>query len=406
MNILFITPRLPLPADTGAKIRTYNLLKNTAKNNRVVLLSLVFEDNQEAIKKLKELGVEVYSIKGNGAINLKCLFAKRPLSIQKYHSSDLKNLLKEIISNNKFDLIHFDHLHMGQYIDAVNGTPCVLDEHNVESIILKRCAQVEKNFIKKLLFNWQARKMAQFESRVVRKFSRCLVVSEKDKENLLKLAEGKVRVEVIPNGVDTDYFSLTSLRVCELTSLRVCEFASCEEEDALVFTGSMDWLPNNDAVIYFCNEILPLIWQKNQAVKFYIVGKNPSEEIKRIAKKDSRIIVTGDVSDVRPYIARAKVFVVPMRIGGGTRLKILEAMAMERAVISTSLGAEGINYTQDKNIIIQDPPGLFAESIIMLLENQEKRQELGREGRNLVKIQYDWSIIANKLQSIYQGILN
>jgi len=396
MNILFITPRLPLPADTGAKIRTYNLLKNTAKNNRVVLLSLVFEDNQEAIKKLKELGVEVYSIKGNGAINLKCLFAKRPLSIQKYHSSDLKNLLKEIISNNKFDLIHFDHLHMGQYIDAVNGTPCVLDEHNVESIILKRCAQVEKNFIKKLLFNWQARKMAQFESRVVRKFSRCLVVSEKDKENLLKLAEGKVRVEVIPNGVDTDYFSLASWRVCEL--------ASCEEEDALVFTGSMDWLPNNDAVIYFCNEILPLIWQKNQAVKFYIVGKNPSEEIKRIAKKDSRIIVTGDVSDVRPYIARAKVFVVPMRIGGGTRLKILEAMAMERAVISTSLGAEGINYTQDKNIIIQDPPGLFAGAVLRLLINKEDREAIGVAARKLACEEYDWKIVSGKLNEIYSSI--
>ena len=234
--------------------------------------------------------------------------------------------------------------------------------------------------------------MARFEGNIVSKFTKCLTVSEDDKKNLLKMSENKAEVEVISNGVDTEYFNLSTMTY------------ELKEENSLVFTGSMDWLPNSDAVIYFVKEILPLIWKKNNQVKFYIVGKNPSKEVLSLGNKDNRIIITGVVDDVRPYIAKSKIFVVPLRVGGGTRLKILEAMAMGKAIVSTTIAAEGIKYTDGYNIIIQDYPLHIANSILALLEDEQKRKNLGQAGRELACNCYDWKIISQKLNNIYKTI--
>lgn len=178
------------------------------------------------------------------------------------------------------------------------------------------------------------------------------------------------------------------------------------EEEALVFTGSMDWLPNDDAMVYFCKDILPLIWEKKPDVTIYIVGKSPSAELKKLAEHDNRIEVTGRVDDVRPYMEQAKVFVTPLRIGGGTRLKILEAMSMEKAVVSTSIGAEGIDYTKDSDISIADQPQEFADVVISLLNSDEDRKSMGENGRKLVLEKYDWGIIGKKLREIYGKLVN
>lgn len=392
MKILFVTPRLPLPADTGAKIRTYNLLKNTAKDNKVSLLSFYQEEDDKAANDLKGLGISVKLVKAKDKIRLSKIFWQLPVSIEKYSSEEMKNRLKELLANDKFDLVHFDHLHMGQYRGCVNGLPCILDEHNVESVILERCASIEKSLIKKLLYKSQSKKMARFESNLVSKFSKCLTVSEEDKESLSGMSGKKADIAIIPNGVDTEYFRDGLLRGESL-------------EDILVFTGSMDWLPNSDAVIYFAKEVLPLIWKKNDQVKFYIVGKNPTKEVMSLENKDHRIIVTGAVDDVRPYIAKSKIFVVPIRVGGGTRLKILEAMSMNKAVISTTVGAEGISYTDGHSIIIQDYPLHIANSVLTLLEDEEKRQALGQAGRELACNCYDWNIISQKLNNIYKTLV-
>ena len=173
-------------------------------------------------------------------------------------------------------------------------------------------------------------------------------------------------------------------------------------EDALVFTGSMDWLPNDDAISYFCQEILPLVWQKNNALKLYVVGKNPSSVVKNLAHKDNRVIVTGRVDDVRPFVERSKIFIVPLRIGGGTRLKILEAMAMGKAVVSTTIGAEGIECKDGINIALADNPDNFAQKIIDLCKNPTLAATLGDNGRQLVCQKYDWTIVGKKLTDIYQ----
>jgi sugar transferase (PEP-CTERM/EpsH1 system associated) len=408
MNILFLTPRLPLPADTGAKIRTFNLLKNIAVENKVTLLSFYFAENNQAVEQIKNLGIELHLVKARERIKPTKIFSRRPLSIAKYRSEEFKQKLRELLSNTKFDLVHFDHIHMGQYVADVKGLPTVLDEHNVEFLILKRCADIEKSLVIKMLFKSQAKKMARFEGKLAIQFSRCLTVSENDKKNLLELAKYNAYVEVIPNGVDTEYFNTRDEGRETKDDSHGTPYAvrDTKLDTALVFTGSMDWLPNSDAVLYFCKDILPLIWQKNAEVKFYVVGKNPAKEILRLARADSRIVVTGQVPDVRPYLAQAKVFVCPIRIGGGTRLKILEAMSMEKTVVSTTVGAEGISYTAEKNIVIKDTPKAFSQAVLDLLESESQRKQLGQEARIFVQSNYDWSIITNKLLAVYRSVLN
>ena len=372
MNILFVVPRLPEPPDTGGKIRTYNLIKQARANgHEVVVLPFSGSDRISAKTVLSAL---IYNL---------------PLSIAKYRSREMAEAIVRVIREKKIDIVHFDHVHMGQYIDFIPGIACVIDEHNVECLILKRLSDNTRNFAKKLVLWREYRLMAALEVRVCSKAFRSSFVSEEDRQNYGKLGGALDNTVVIPNGVDTEYFQ---------PSVVNGQLA----EESLVFTGSMDWLPNSDAVEYFCEKILPHVWEQNPRVKFYVVGKNPSENIKKIGEQDPRVVVTGGVKDVRPFVERSKVFVVPLRIGGGTRLKILEAMAMHKAVVSTSIGAEGISCVDGRDIVLADKPRDFAGKVIELLDNEAKRETLGSAGRQLVLGSYDWKIIGKKLNETYE----
>ena len=397
MHILFIAPRLPLPADTGGKIRTLNILRQLAQKARVHLACFSFEHNDQKWRQGLEkdhIGVTLVPAKDPALVALatQILFNQRPASIAKYYSRPMEQSLARLNKTNRFDAVHFDHLHMTHYRNIFNGIPCVLDEHNVEYRILERCADVEKFIVKKMVFQNQARKMKRFETLKLRELPVHLAVSSDDLAMLGELDEGRNRGYVIPNGVDTEHFRTQDVR------------PKTQEEEAVVFTGSMDWLPNSDSAVYFIEDILPLIWKQRPQVKFYVVGKNPPPGLAQYARQDERIIVTGCIEDVRVYVRRAKVFVVPLRIGGGTRLKILEAMSMQKAVVSTSIGAEGIEYSDDRNIVIADEPPEFARKVIALLDDPRKREILGNAGRALVLEKYDWNIIGKRLVNIYEQI--
>lgn len=393
MNILFLAPRLPLPADTGGKIRTLNILKQIAKFSQVHLVSFSFdaEDKQYA-RELENKGIRVSLVPLEEPQALRKVFDvlvnPTPYSIGKYYSGEMVKILAALQAEYQFDAVHVDHLHMAHYWNF-NGIPMVLDEHNVEYKILERCAQVERSPVKRLVFAGQSQRMKRFEGEKAARFARCLTVSEDDRTLLEEITEQGVRIHVIPNGVDTEYFQ------AQVTGHK-------SQEKSLVFTGSMDWLPNSDAVLYFCREILPLIWKKDPEVKFTVVGKGPTDAVKALGDKDKRIIVTGRVDDVRPWMAKAAIFVVPIRVGGGTRLKILEAMSMQKAVVSTTLGAEGIKYTDGKDILIADKPNDFAEKVLQLLGAPEKCRQMGQEARSLVCGMYDWNIVGEKLKHIYR----
>lgn len=401
MNILFVTPRIPYPPDTGAKVRTFNLLRQAnIEGNNVTMLSFLYSTEEEQyLKHINEMGVKVITLPGKDRITLKAAFfsllKRMPVTVVKYYNKEMAEALIRLIREENIDLVYFDHIHLGQYARFCNGVPYVIDEHNVESLILKRLSERKSNFFKKIAFRDQFNKMVSLESKICSdKNSRIFVVSEEDKINLEQLCKNKVKAEIIPNGVDTEYFKAPSDQV-----------TTSPEEDALVFVGSMDWLPNTDAVEYFYKDILPLIWNKKPELKFYIVGKKPSLSIQRLNKIDQRIIVTGSLDDVRPVIGKAKVFVVPLRIGGGTRLKILEALAMGKAVVSTSIGAEGILVVDGKHLLIGDVPQAFADKVVAFLEDDFLCRRLGEEGRKLVVENYDWKIIGAKLNGVYQAVV-
>jgi sugar transferase (PEP-CTERM/EpsH1 system associated) len=398
MKILFLAPRLPLPADTGGKIRTWNILKQLCKHAQVHLVAFAFDKRDEKFKEdiqqQLKITVDLITLNEGNALQKACnvLFKSSPHSVVKYFSPKMTNFLESLKHQQSFNAVHIDHIHMAHYRKIFARCPSMIDEHNVEYKILERCVDVEPSFLKRALFRDQARKMKKFEQEMLLSSTACCAVSSDDKTLLDELTNKKISSYIIPNGVDTKYFHIQK--------------EGTLEEDSIVFTGSMDWLPNDDAAVFFCREVLPLIWKKRPEVKFYIVGRNPSAALNELAKDEKRITVTGRVEDVRDYVWRSKIFVVPIRVGGGTRLKILEAMSMAKTTISTTIGAEGIRHTDGKNIILADTLADLAKTTIELLGNSLQRHAIGEGGRKLVCEQYDWNIIGEDLIKAYHEIVH
>ena len=396
MKVLFLAPRLPFPADTGGKIRTYNLLAQAARTHQVALVCFSFdrEDGIQAAELKRRLHAEIHLVPHEEPRQFQrlrqALVEPLPVSVVKYSARSMQAKLRTLTAAKAFDLAHIDHIHMAQYQDVLQDIPVYIDDHNVEYMILERCARVENFWPKSLAYKMQAEKMRDHERDMLTQCRACGAVSEDDARILRELTGRKHGVHVVENGVDVDYFDSQGHKDAE-----------SQETGALVFTGSMDWLPNEDAVMFFIKDILPLIWESKPDVKFYVVGKGPSAALLNAARKDARIQVTGRVEDVRPYIARSQVFVCPLRIGGGTRLKILEALAMHKAVVSTTIGAEGIAYCDREHLLAADEPQDFARQVVALLDQPQRRAALGRQGRDLVQQKYDWRSIGRKLEGIY-----
>ena len=396
LNILFVSPTVPYPTIDGGRIRVSNLVSNLCQINKVTFLTFITSPkDEEGVKKLQDLGIEVIGVRwnySNTTSNLPVLLSQiirgKPLTIAKYYSPKMVDELRRLLNMHKFDVIHFEMLHTGQYLLTLPSShlaKTILDQQNIDSLIWQRLFTTERNLLKKLAYYWQYRSFSAFEKKICPEFSKCVCVSEEDRKRLTQICPD-ANTDVAPNGVDLDYFIPAE---------------KDEQESKLVFTGSMDWQPNEDAVLFFCEHIFPFIKAKMPDMTFYIVGSNPTDRVLRLNDIEG-VTVTGFVDDVRSYIADAAVYVVPLRIGGGTRLKILQAFAMNKAVVSTSVGSEGLDVTNGYNIIVSDDPHQFADSVIQLLKDKQLRRKLGGNGRSLVQEKYDWKSIAKKLDSIYR----
>ncbi|MGB8658692.1 MAG: glycosyltransferase family 4 protein [Candidatus Zixiibacteriota bacterium] len=314
------------------------------------------------------------------------LFYAHPYSVKKFWSPRMMEAIKKVVSAHRIDLIHFDTIALAQYSAYVGDSKRILNHHNVESMLLLRRATAEKNPFKKLYLYLQAKKLRKYEGEIIERFDLNLVVSTPDKKEIQGYSP-KAKVEVVANGVDTEYFHVSETPITK---------------DNLVFTGGMKWFPNRDAIIYFLKEIWPLVKKEMPDLSLTLIGRQPLEEVVRKSKKE-KIEVLGFVEDVRPYVAQATAYIVPMRVGGGTRLKILDALACGKAVISTSIGCEGLEVTPGRNILIGDSPGEFAEQVIRVCTNGDLRRSLGKEGRKLVEEKYSWKLIVENLNKIYIG---
>jgi sugar transferase (PEP-CTERM/EpsH1 system associated) len=400
LSILFVSATVPYPAIDGGRIRVLSLVSNLCRNNKVTFLTFIkSSEDKRGAQYLRDMGIEVVEVKWDydkvldALLSvLKQIISGKPLTIAKYYSPTMADELGNLLKSRSFDVLHFEMLHTGQYLLRIpNGYTAkkVLDQQNIDSCIWQRLASTERNPFKKLLYHWQYKAFFRFENKLCPIFNECVCVSEEDSNRLASICPG-ANINVVPNGVDVDYFSPTETE---------------ENESSIVFVGSMDWQPNEDAVLYFCDSIFPLVKPEIPEVKFYIVGSNPTDRVLKLKSMDG-VVVTGLVDDVRPYMAESAVYIVPLRIGGGTRLKILQAFAMKKAVISTSVGCEGLGLVHGEHILISDDPKEFADNVIKLARDKQLRRKLGENGRLLVQDKYDWKAIAEKLDGVYRRLIN
>ena len=391
MRILWLNTNLLLPLDKGGKLRTWHLMRYLAGRHEITCISFADPRQPESDRAgMSAVCSELITIprrerrKEGPAFYAgvaRYLLSPLPYAVAQYRSWRYRRTVKAALARRQYDRIVCDFLVPAVNLPARLPCPAILFTHNVEAEIWRRHAETAAGGLFKSLYTQQWKRMLRFEGRTVARFDRVLAVSDVDRDTLQRLYGDALSapVSVIPTGVDTAYF--TPRPATRPSSRRI------------VFTGSMDWLPNADGVLFFCREVLPIVRQAEPDVTFTIVGRSPTPAVRRLSD-DPGIEVTGRVEDVRPYLANAAVYVVPLRIGGGTRLKIFEAMAAGRAVVSTSIGAEGLPTEHGRHLLLADTPQAFAEAVVKLLRDEPMRAAIEAQGRALVTAQYDWSAAA------------
>jgi polysaccharide biosynthesis protein PslH len=394
MKILWANPGFLHPTTRGGQIRTLEMLKHLHRWHEVHYVGLADRGDREGVERSSEYCSRVYPIpyrvmdKSSPAFALQLLrgaVSPLPVAILRWQSAPMKKFLAELTEREKFDSIVCDFL-----VSSVNmprWNACVLFQHNVETVIWQRYAGNASDPVRKIYFGMQARKMFAYEDRVCRESRHVITVSDVD-ARLIREMFGVSTVTAAPTGVDVDYFR------------PVVVSGPVERPADLVFVGSMDYMANIDGVLYFAREILPRIRRRRPDCTFAIVGRKPSVEISALAAADPLIRVTGSVPDVRPYLWGASLSVVPLRIGGGTRLKIYESMAAGVAVVSTAIGAEGLSYEPGRNIEIAGDTEAFANICLDLLEDTDRRRRLASAGLELVRSRFSWECVTREFEAI------
>ena len=395
MRILWLKTELLHPVDKGGKIRTYNMLKELKREHHVTYLTLddgsaSSEDRRKATEYCHELVCIPHAHRAKFTPGFYVdlflnLVAQHPYAVKKYESRAMRREIVERERNDTFDLLVCDFLAPAGNVPASLAMPAMLFQHNVEAMIWKRHHEVQTNPVKKAYLYGQWKKMRRFEAEMCRRFDSVIAVSADDREQM-KREYGVEAVFDVPTGVDTEFFRPSG-------NVKAAPHS-------LVFTGSMDWLPNDDAIRYFMREIMPLIKKRVPDVKLTVVGRSPASALVDLSKEDPSLSITGRVDDVRPYIESAAAYVVPLRIGGGTRLKIFEAMAMEKAVISTTVGAEGLPLSDGVELLLADEAATFADAVVRVLTDSAYASELGQCAASVVRENFGWRQVTERFISI------
>ncbi|MBI3944299.1 MAG: glycosyltransferase [Armatimonadetes bacterium] len=393
MRTLIVAPSIPYPPTWGFGIRVYELARHLARRHHVTLLACAEAGQEEDIAAMAAVGVTVHPVITAGASAV----AKRrgqlasllsPASFQRRSAQTpaVQAAIDALLARDRFDLIQVESSQMGGF--DFHGHPRVLlDEHNIEYELLYRTYRAERSPARRL-FNWmEYRKLRREERQCWNHAAGCILTSEREERIVRAHAPGKPTATV-PNGVDVDTFRPAGVPVAP---------------GRIVFTGLMRYRPNADAALYFTREILPLIHRERPDATFVVVGMGPPAEVERLA--GPRVIVTGEVPDVRPHLASAAVCVVPLRIGSGTRLKVLEGLAMGKAMVSTTLGCEGIRARDREHLLVADSPAAFARAVVRILAEPALAASLGRRGRALVEREYSWAQAAQHLEAFHAAML-
>ncbi len=400
-QILFLAQTLPYPPDGGVQIRTYNIFRLLARQYHVHALCFyrraihpTAPNVERSVAALNELGrVEAFPIPQEHSRpqllldHLRSVISGRVYTVHAYRSDPFRRRLRDLVRTGEFELVHMDSLDLSGYLPEVDGVPTICTHHNIESELLRRRA-AQQSGTRRSYLRHQAGLMLREEARWAPRVALNVAVSPADAVALQEIAPG-ARVQVVPNGVDTQLFR-----------------PRADGEDGIVFVGGYTWFPNRDALHYFATEILPVIRsQKGPRVPVRWLGRAP-EHVRERYRLQHGIELTGYVDSIQPHVGRAACYVVPLRVGGGTRLKVLDAWAMGKAVVSTSVGCEGLDARDGENILIRDDPAEFAAAVSSVLTDASLRTRLGHAARQTAEEQYDWEVIGRSMIPAYEKLLS
>lgn len=390
MKILWIKADFLHPTNRGGQIRTLEMLKRLHQRHEVHYVGLEDASQPEGVARAGEYCSRAYPIRHSAADKNSIVFAADlvagmwspiPVAVARWRSKAMKLQIDTLRRNERFDSVVCDFLFPAVNISDLSS--CVLFQHNLEAIIWRRRAEHAGSLARPYL-KLQAKRMFAYERDACRRAKSIVAVSDADAAAMRSMY-GVSRISAIPTGVDVQHFAPLDRT----------------KKTDLIFVGSMDWMPNVDGVLWFTREVLPLIRRRRRDCSFAVVGRQPPPDIQRLA--GDGIQVTGTVPDVRPHLWGASVAVVPLRIGGGTRLKIYEAMAARTAVVSTSIGAEGLQVDPGKHIVLADTPELFAASCLELLDNEEERERMAGTAWRLVNDRFTWDVVINAFERLLTG---
>ena len=389
MKILFISQRFVLPMDAGGKIRTGKILEKLSQQHEITMISNVESPRDDAyLDQVGSLCSRFVAVpwkevrRGSFLFFVRLffqMFSLHPVSALNTDSRSMREAVEREVREHEYDVVLCDFVQSALLLRNVSHPHMVLWQHNVESEIARRHVEQASNPLSRLFWWLQWRKMFHYERRECRRFDTVIAVSEHDAAEFGRLY-GVDQTVAIPTGVDIDYYSQAE--------------AVKGPPYSLAFCGSMDWLPNEDGMLFFINEALPLIDASLPDVEIVIIGRRPSKQLQAIAAENPRVRLTGWVEDTRPYLNDASAVIVPLRIGGGTRMKIFEAMAMGKAVVSTTIGAEGLPVEHEREILIADSPEELAKACVDLLRDVEFTAAIGQRAHDYVVDNFGWAQVA------------
>jgi glycosyltransferase involved in cell wall biosynthesis len=401
MKLLWLSHFIPYPPWGGSRQRSFNLIRYISQKYETHLFALNMqgETEERAAEYATELRkycaeVEIWELpyRWRGAR----WWAQLAFSpFYRYHygacalwSPELDARWRRVLQRHPGALLHFDSIDLARYVPAAAGFKKVLNHHNCESAMAARRAEKEPNPLKKAYLWGQARKLRRLEESLCREFDVNLAVCELDAQTLRE-RDPQAHFHIVENGTDTEYFHPSNAE---------------PEPRTLVFAGGLSWYPNVTGIRFFVSKIWPLLKQRSPGIRLYLAGRSPAPEVVRLAKSDPAIVLIADPPDIRPWVWKAAVFVCPIIDGGGTRLKILDALAMGKAIVSTSIGAEGLDVKPGEHLLVADKPEDFAQQVRQALLDDSLRQRLAACGRALVEQLYSWEVIARHLGGAYQCV--
>jgi sugar transferase (PEP-CTERM/EpsH1 system associated) len=381
MRLLWVKADFLHPPDRGGQIRTLEMLKRLHRRHEIHYVGLNRGDSSRSSEYCSlawpiEHRTPEKNTAAFGAQVVKGLLSPLPVAVSRYRSAQMKRKIEELLRQERFDAVVCDFLFPAPNIPDLAS--CILFQHNVEAVIWKRHAANAPSLVHRWYFQLQARRMEAFEGHVCRTVKSVVAVSQVDAE-FMRGHYGARHVDAIPTGVDTEYFTP--------------DRPAAPSSD-LVFLGSMDWMPNVDGAVWFVRDVLPLVRKRKPDCSVVFAGRRPARAILDLASADSRIQVTGTVPDVRPFLWGAAVSIVPLRIGGGTRLKIFESMAAGVPVVSTTIGAEGLAVQPGVEILLADDPAPFAECCLRLMDDSAARTRMAQAARERVSSCFSWEAAA------------